>query len=60
MLFRSVDGTGLGLYIVKKILDELGGMTWFISEENKGSTFYAFFPDHSMETARGSKPLDCA
>ncbi len=56
----DVDGTGLGLYIVKKILDELGGMTWFISEENKGSTFYAFFPDHSMETARGSKPLDCA
>ncbi len=54
----DVDGTGLGLYIVKKILDELGGMTWFVSEENKGSTFYAFFPDHSMETVRGSKPLD--
>lgn len=37
-------GTGLGLYLVKKVVEAHGGKIWFVSEENKGSTFYLQIP----------------
>ena len=37
-------GTGLGLFIVKNIVEGHGGKVWFTSEENKGSTFYVSIP----------------
>jgi two-component system phosphate regulon sensor histidine kinase PhoR len=43
---RKIDpsGTGLGLYIVKLIVSEIGGTIRFTSEENKGSMFFVTLP----------------
>ncbi|MCX6765489.1 MAG: HAMP domain-containing sensor histidine kinase [Candidatus Moranbacteria bacterium] len=38
------EGTGLGLYIAKNIIEQSGGKLWFQSEENIGSTFCLSLP----------------
>ena len=40
----SSDGTGVGLYIAKKIAKDAGGDIWFDSAQDKGSTFYIKLP----------------
>ena len=54
-IYRSetadVRGSGLGLYIVKGLVELMGGTVWLKSEVNRGSTFYAALPvDGPSET----------
>ena len=41
----DVEGTGVGLSIVKKIMDLAGGQVRIESEKGKGSTFFLRFPN---------------
>ena len=54
----DTEGTGLGLYIVKSIIEYSGGKVWFDSIENKGSTFYATLPKKGMQKKKGTKALN--
>jgi two-component system sensor histidine kinase VicK len=38
------DGNGLGLYVVKKLVEAMSGNVWFQSEDNKGTTFFIELP----------------
>ena len=43
-LKSAVQGTGLGLYFCKSIVELSGGKIWFESEVNKGTTFIITLP----------------
>jgi signal transduction histidine kinase len=67
----ETDGSGLGLYIVKNIVERHGGKIWFESSENEGVAFYITLPVASVSAASeglgiattrtdSSQPLDHA
>jgi len=52
----KIEGTGLGMAIVKNILDLMGGKIEVESKEGKGSCFYVSIPIHI--SPKDSKPLN--
>lgn len=54
---RVSDDTGLGLYIVKSVLEQSGGSISFTSELGKGTTFRAILPATGMHSNSGTKGL---
>jgi PAS domain S-box-containing protein len=53
----DTDGTGLGLYIVKAIVQESGGNIQFTSEEGVGTTFTIELPASGMRKRRGTSAM---
>jgi signal transduction histidine kinase len=41
---REIGGTGLGLYLCRKLTEAMGGRIWVDSEYKKGSTFHVELP----------------
>ncbi|USN53145.1 MAG: PAS domain S-box protein [Candidatus Nomurabacteria bacterium] len=54
---RETDGTGLGLYIAKAVVEMAGGKISFVSEEGKGTTFLVSLPIKGMRAQQGNKGL---
>ncbi len=48
---RTIGGTGLGLFISRKVIELYGGHVWTESELGKGSTFFVNLPRISSQKA---------
>lgn len=55
---KGIDGTGLGLFITKAIMERHGGDISVVSEENKGTTFTLTLPIDPSRVPAGNVPID--
>ena len=51
----ETEGSGLGLYVVKMVVEAYGGRIWFDSQEGKGTTFYVTILNDGMKMKEGEK-----
>lgn len=54
----EISGSGLGLYILKTLVDYFGGSISFTSQKNVGTTFFVSFPLRGMPKKEGRTTLD--
>lgn len=52
-VLMTSEGTGLGLYAVKMLVDRVGAQIWFDSEEGKGTTFTVAIPVSGFKEVEG-------
>lgn len=52
----QTDGSGLGLFIAKRVIEKYAGKLWFSSEEGKGTTFYFTIPISGAKDMTEAKP----
>ena len=53
----QASGTGLGLALTKRLVEEMHGSVGFESEETKGTTFHVRLPDAVVEQVLGDRIL---
>lgn len=57
VLTLQTEGTGLGLYVAKSVVDASGGRIWFNSVEGKGTSFFFTLPIAGSKRREGEKTL---
>jgi len=54
---QIAPGEGIGLAMVRRMVDRLGGKIWVESKEGEGSTFYVTLPAATAGSAKSSVPV---